>query len=103
MLTRPGSLFLRACSMEIELACKDCPVHCDEGVEEINATAEASIRHWSLGLSCLATTMILANYIYCWNTTGKIMPVPEIVWAICLSPMGSATVQKIFDFFGKKK
>ena len=90
--------------MEDTLNCnQSCKVCCIETVEEMNAKSDAQLRRWAFFLSTVVTISILASYIYIFATTGKILPIPEIVWGIALAPLCGASLGKLAELLASKK
>lgn len=75
---------------------KICPECGDDSVEEINAKADAKLRHRSLTLSSVVTVMVLGSHVY-FSWFGKTLEIPEIVWAIILGPWLGAAGGKLID------
>lgn len=75
---------------------KECPICCDETVEELNARAEARLRERALNLSCFVTIVLICAHIF-FAYAGKVLATPDIVWAIVFAPWFGEGGFKIFQ------
>lgn len=89
-------------SLKVAECSRQCPVCCDETIEELAARTDANIRIRSLTLSSLVTVVMVGAHIY-FSYFDKVLPVPDIVWAIILAPWGGAAAQKILALLNKEK
>ena len=76
------------------IICPNCGQR--ESVEEIEAKIDGGLRNRALTLSGVSFLIVLIiNAWFCWN--GKVWPIPDIVWAMILSPWLGAATEKVID------
>jgi hypothetical protein len=81
---------------------RSCPLCCTENLEELRARADASLRAKALLLSAICVIMLLAGHIvYVFQSRGQSLPIPEIVWVVCLAPWCGEGIGKIVGIIKK--
>lgn len=90
---------------EIELSASQqhflCP-NCGEpeSVEEITVKLDGKLRDRALTLSGVCAVLMLATHCY-FAWWGKVLPIPDILWAIILSPWLGAGAEKVIKAANK--
>ena len=87
---------------EIELSTSQRNILCPncgepESVEEIVAKIDGHLREKALTLSGVCVVILLVSHIFYFVQAGKILPMPDIIWAIVLTPWIGASAKKAID------
>jgi len=76
------------------IICPNCGER--ESVEEIEAKIDGGLRNRALTLSGVSFLVVLCLHAwFAWN--GKVFPMPDIVWAMILSPWLGAAAEKVVE------
>lgn len=86
---------------QVKRVCNDqCPVCCEETIEEYNARVEAGLRNRSLTLAnVMVVSVFIAQCVF--GFYGKSFAVPEWLYAVLMAPYGGAALSKISTYINK--
>lgn len=83
---------------QFHLICPNCGQR--ESVEEIEAKIDGSLRNRALTLSAVAALfMLIVHCLFAWY--GKVLPIPDILWAVVLGPWLGAGTEKVIHAVNK--
>lgn len=78
-----------------------CFIHCWETPQEIRARGEVALRDKALTLSSVTIVLYaIAHIVFAYD--GKVLPIPEIIWAVFVAPWCGAAAAKIASDWPKR-
>jgi len=98
----PSPLKIGFATADGKSVCTATCTQCGSEVAIIEARSEASLRSRSLTLSSVVTVGLLSAYVW-FAYVGKTLIIPDIVWAISLSPWLGAGTAEIIEFIKTRK